>query len=107
MPQTILTTTIAMFLAATAWGADTPSAEAPNAKAYPFDTCIVSGEKLDAMGGKITVVKDGQEVTLCCKGCIKSFNKDPAKYLKKIAEATAKAETSSTAPAAGHGNHQH
>lgn len=110
MPGLLLTTTIASLLAAAAWGADTPAADTPKAKAYPFDTCIVSNEKLDAMGGTVTVVKDGQEVKFCCKGCVKSFDKDPAKYLKKIADAPAKTDTkpaAPAAPAAGHGNHQH
>ncbi len=111
MPRMLLTTTIASLLAAAAWGADTPAADAPKAKAYPFDTCIVSNEKLDAMGGTVTVLKDGQEVKFCCKGCIKSFEKEPAKYLKKITDAPAKADAApaapAPAPAAGHGNHQH
>ncbi len=110
MNRAFLTTTIASLLAAVAWGADTPAAEAPKAKAYPFDTCIVSDEKLDAMGGAFTVVKDGQEVKFCCKGCVKSFDKDSAKYMKKIADAPAKAETAPVAPAApaaGHGDHKH
>jgi hypothetical protein len=32
----------------------------------------------------------GQEVKLCCKGCLKDFNKEPAKYIKKIEEAQKK-----------------
>jgi hypothetical protein len=29
-------------------------------------------------------VVEGQEVKLCCKSCLKDFNKDKAGYLKKI-----------------------
>jgi len=31
-----------------------------------------------------TFTHDGQEVKLCCKSCLKDFNKDPAKYMAKI-----------------------
>ncbi len=62
--------------------------------AYPLETCVVSGEKLEAgdMGPMIDYVhkEDGKPdrlVRLCCKGCIKDFNKDPATYLKKIDDA--------------------
>lgn len=33
---------------------------------------------------------DTQEVKLCCKGCLKDFKKDTAKYTKKIEEAQKK-----------------
>jgi len=33
-----------------------------------------------------------REVKLCCKGCLKDFNKDSAKYIKKIEAAEAKAK---------------
>ena len=51
MHRLLLTTAVASLLAAAAWGADTPAPDVPKAKVYPFDTCIVSNEKLDAMGG--------------------------------------------------------
>jgi hypothetical protein len=98
MPRSILTIAIASLLAASAWAADTP-AEQPKAKPYPFDTCIVTGEKLGDMGGAITVVKDGQDVKFCCKGCIKAVDKDPAKYLAKLAAAVA-AKDAAAKPAA-------
>lgn len=47
-------------------------------------TCPVSGEKLGEMGKPTTFVYQGQEVKLCCSGCRKDFDKDPATYLKKI-----------------------
>lgn len=82
-----------ILLAAALSAADTPAADAAKAKAYPLDICLVTGEKLDSMGGVVTVVADGQEYKFCCKGCIKDFNKDPAKYAKKLADAAkAKAE---------------
>jgi YHS domain-containing protein len=60
------------------------------AKPYPLKTCIVSDEKLGEMGDPFVFVKDGQEYKLCCKSCQKDFNKAPAKYLKKLADAQAK-----------------
>jgi hypothetical protein len=61
------------------------AAKAPSAvKPYPLTTCIVSGEALGTMGAPTVLVQDGQEVKICCKGCIKTFKKDPAKFLKKL-----------------------
>ena len=54
------------------------------AKPYPLDTCIVSGEKLGEMGDPYVFTHDGQEIKLCWKSCLKKFNKDPEKYLKKL-----------------------
>jgi YHS domain-containing protein len=55
-------------------------------KPYKPDICVVSGEKLGDMGEPVVFVYQGQEIKLCCKGCRKKFDKDPAKYLKKLAE---------------------
>ena len=54
------------------------------AKPYNLDTCIVTDNELGSMGDPISYVYQGQEVKFCCKPCIKKFNKDPEKYLKKI-----------------------
>jgi YHS domain-containing protein len=64
---------------------DTNSAAA--AKPDKLTTCPVSGEKLGEMGKPYSFVYEGLEVKLCCSGCKKDFDKDPAKYLKKIREA--------------------
>ena len=58
-----------------------------NAKAYPLDYCVVSNEKLGSMGKPKRIVHEGQEIKLCCGGCEKKFRKEPAKFLKLIAEA--------------------
>ena len=50
-------------------------------------TCPVSGEKLGEMGKPFVFEYKGQQVKLCCKNCKKDFDKDPAKYMKKIREA--------------------
>ena len=63
------------------------------AKPYPLTTCIVSGEEINDKGDMKphAFVVEGQEVKLCCKSCLKDFNKDKAGYLKKI-DAAAKKE---------------
>lgn len=58
------------------------------AKAYPLDTCIVSGEKLGGeMGDPYVFTHDGQEIKLCCKSCKKKFDKSPDTYMKKLKDA--------------------
>jgi len=61
------------------------------AKPDLLTTCPVSGDKLGEMGDAYVFVYQGQEVKLCCPNCKKDFDKDPAKYLKKI-EAAAEAQ---------------
>lgn len=63
----------------------------PDAKAkpYPLDTCIVTDEKLGEMGEPFVFVHQGQEIKLCCKSCLKKFNKTPETYLRKLAQAPA------------------
>ena len=61
-------------------------------KPYPLKTCVVSDEKLGEMGDAYVFVQDGREIKLCCKSCLKDFKKDPAKYIKKIEAAEAKAK---------------
>lgn len=54
------------------------------AKPYPLATCVVSGDKLGAMGENCVFVYEGQEIKLCCKDCKKDFDKNPAKYLSQL-----------------------
>lgn len=72
--------------ASTAMAADDPSAKP---KPYPLENCVVSGEKLGGMGEPHVFVHEGREIKLCCKGCLKEFQKEPAKFIKKIDAATA------------------
>lgn len=53
-------------------------------KPYTLDTCIVSGDKLGEMGKPVVFNYKYQEIKLCCKACRKDFDKDPAKFLKKL-----------------------
>ncbi len=59
-------------------------AAAKKVKPYQAETCLVSDEKLGEMGEPYVLIRKGQEVKLCCKGCLKPFNKDQAAYLKKL-----------------------
>ena len=62
--------------------ADKP-AEKP--KPYPLKLCVVSDEKFGGdMGDPYVFTYQGREVKLCCKGCLGDFNKEPAKYVKKM-----------------------
>lgn len=61
---------------------------------YPLDTCPVSGEKLGSMGDPLVLAYDGREVRLCCKGCVRSFEKDPDKYWAEIDQRIAKQQQS-------------
>ena len=86
---------ILTFLAAPAatLRAETKSENPKTAKAktYPLKTCVVSDEKLGGdMGEPYVFTHNGQEVKLCCKSCKKDFDKDPAKYLKKLDSAANK-----------------
>ena len=88
-----LKTIIALTLAATFLAAPLAGFAAENqkekAKPYPLDKCLVSDEKLDSMGKPYVFTHDGQEIKLCCKSCQKDFNKDKAKYVKKLKDAEA------------------
>ena len=56
-------------------------------KDYPLKTCPVSEEKLGEHGKPVKVTHEGTDVYLCCKSCIKDFNKTPAKYAKAVKDA--------------------
>jgi len=78
---------LALPLAGLAADTNSPTATLP--KPDKLTTCPVSGDKLGEMGKPYVFVYQGQEVKLCCSGCKKDFDKDPAPYLKKIQDAAA------------------
>jgi YHS domain-containing protein len=79
---------LALPLAARAGDTNSQSTNAIPPKLDKLTVCPVSGDKLDSdMGKPYVFVYQGQEVKLCCPGCKKDFDKNPAKYLKKIREA--------------------
>jgi len=61
---------------------------AEEAKPYSLKTCVVSDEKLGAMGKPVSLNYEGQEVLFCCKSCIKDFNKNPKKFIAKLDDAS-------------------
>lgn len=67
------------------WALAADKKETP--KPYPLDKCVVTDEKLGEHGKPYVFTHEAQEVKLCCKGCLKDFKKEPAKYTKKIENA--------------------
>ncbi len=55
-----------------------------SAKAGPQTVCPVMGDKIDK---KYYVDYEGKRVYFCCDSCPKSFEADPEKYMKKLADA--------------------
>jgi len=51
---------------------------------YLLDTCPISGNKLDSMGGSVTEIIDGREVRFCCAGCPPKFKADKESQFKKL-----------------------
>ncbi len=47
-------------------------------------TCPIGNDNLGEMGMPVKVVLNGQTVFLCCKGCVKDAEKDPAGTLAKL-----------------------
>lgn len=96
-------------------GMNMPADSAAAVAAFPLSTCVVSGDKLEDgdMGPPINYVykqegKPDRLVRLCCKSCVKDFNKNPEEFLKMIddaAAAKAKGEKPATPAPSGHGNH--
>jgi len=86
---------VAALLAPVASLAADKKADKP--KPYPLKTCVVSDEKLGEMGDAYVFTYEGREIKLCCKSCLKDFKKDPAKYMKKIEAAEAKAKDTNKA----------
>lgn len=65
----------------------TPQAGTPAkllADPYPLTTCPVTGEELGGMGDPVIYNYKGREIRFCCQGCVKPFEKEPAKYIAEI-----------------------
>ncbi len=57
----------------------------------PFETCVVNHDKFSEHSkGPIDVSYNGRTIQVCCKSCVRKFNKDPEKFLKAWDEALAK-----------------
>lgn len=63
---------------------------------HPTNVCIVSHDKLNGdMGEALDFIyrvtgKPDRLISLCCKDCVRDFNKDPEKYLALLDHAAAK-----------------
>lgn len=73
----------------TALAAEDHSAHAGIPKDYPLTKCPVSDEAFEH-GKPIKVTYEGTDVYLCCKSCVKKFNKEPAKFAQMVKAAAAK-----------------
>ncbi len=80
------------FLSIVLVGAIYAAENASSNTAYPLNICIVSGDKLGQMGAPSIVNYKGTEVRFCCKDCVKDFEKDPDKYLKRLHDAEQKSK---------------
>ena len=49
--------------------------------------CPVTDEKIDP---EVTAQYKGKTIAFCCADCVKDFNKEPAKYMKKVEAEEAK-----------------
>jgi YHS domain-containing protein len=56
---------------------------------YAMATCPVSGEALGSMGDPVDLLYGTRLVRLCCKGCVRTFKKNPAETLAKLDAAAA------------------
>ena len=83
-----------ILLIASCFAADETAPDAtPAVTPYPLSTCIVSDEPLGSMGEPHVFTHEGQEIKLCCKKCLKQFNKDPAGHLAKLGSPAENGET--------------
>ena len=91
--KTITTSVAAGITAIVLFGQIAYAGEKEEAKKddYPLSTCVVSGDKLDAMGEPYVY-----EIKFCCRDCVNSFLKNPKKYLVKLENA--RKEKSSAKP---------
>jgi YHS domain-containing protein len=93
MKKTLLTISMLALLAGTptllhAGDTNSPGSSTTAAvKPYPLNYCLVSGDKIGEMGKPVVTNYMGQEIKFCCPDCIKDFNKNPKKYMKKLAKA--------------------
>jgi YHS domain-containing protein len=94
--KTMKTNIITLFIAAALLGAGALIAADKDAKPagvpadYPLKKCPVSDELLGEMGKPVKVTHEGTDVYLCCKSCLKDFNKDPGTYTKMVKDAAPK-----------------
>jgi hypothetical protein len=62
--------------------AATAPATAPAGEDMKNTKCLISGEAIGSMGEGEAVAYKGKVYHFCCSDCVKTFNKDPEKYVK-------------------------
>ena len=86
--------------------APAPKKAAPAKAEEKAEKKLVAQTTCPVMGGKINkslfVDHEGQRIYVCCAGCLAPIKKDPAKYIKKMAEkGEAPAKLQTTCPVMG------
>ena len=61
-----------------------PTVSAAPAQPVGNKICPISGDKIKSMGKAVKIDYKGKTYNLCCKMCVKDFNKDPEKFSKKV-----------------------
>ncbi len=59
---------------------------------YVLDTCFVTGEALDALGGPYTLVWGDRQLKFATREAMRSFQQDPERWLQRLAAAEAAAQ---------------
>ena len=86
----IIVLTMAVVLVVFALTSRADDQKTENPKPYSLDTCLVCGMKLGDMGKPYAFVYKGQQIKVCNESEKKDFDKNPDKYMKKLADAEAK-----------------
>jgi YHS domain-containing protein len=86
-PKFILVIILAVIVVAVSF---TSRADEQKPKPYPLNTCLVCGMEFGSMGKPYTFVYKGQEIKVCNQSEKADFDKEPDKYMKKLADAEAK-----------------
>jgi YHS domain-containing protein len=92
MKTKIILTSMLFLLSFTALADDSKTKDNKTVppKPYPLKTCLVCGMTLGDMGKPFVFEYKGQEIKVCDKPERSAFDKNPDKYMKKLADAVAK-----------------
>lgn len=87
--MTILVSSLcAMLMTASVAQAKEDAPGAPSTDAQKTEKAVKTQTLCPVMGGpinkKLYVDYDGKRIYVCCKGCIATVKKDPAKYVKQL-----------------------
>src|ERR1700744_5839365 len=73
-----------LMMALPVWAGDTNSPPSVIIKPYPIDHCLICGDNISGTNAVVVFDYQGQELKFCCQRCVKTFKKDPAKYLQQL-----------------------